>query len=84
MKNDNLNDWNVVEKNGKVMVWQDLSNDVDVNAMKDYLNETPKVCTNTNSVVFLVDKLDFRKEANYSELELISRYVEPTSEYSLV
>lgn len=85
MRNEILEDWNIVEKNGQTMIWKDndsVHSDVDVSSVMGVLNETPKLCTKTNSLVFVTDQpVDFRKESNYSELELISRYIEPTQDY---
>lgn len=82
-----LENWNIVEKNGQTMVWKNVDSidSTDIENIHTILNETPKYCSKTNSVVFLTNnKIKFRKETNYGELELISRYIEPTQDYIIV
>jgi hypothetical protein len=81
-----LENWNIVEKNGQTMLWKEIDSihEIDINNTKALLGSEPQYCSKTNSVVFLTDSnIDFRKGTNYGELELISRYIEPTQQFIL-
>lgn len=73
------NTWNIVEKGNAKMVWKDL-NETNLNEIKEMeqkVQSEPYFCKLTNSVVFKTDSKNLRMEKgpDYSELELISRYL---------
>jgi len=74
-----INTWNVVERNNSKIVWKDI-NETKFDEIK-YIEKTtgtePFYCTNTKSVVFVTSSPDVNiiKGNDYSELEMISRYL---------
>ena len=74
-----MNTWNIVEKGNTKLVWKDL-NETNLNEIKEVeqkVESEPYFCKLTNSVVFKTDSKNLRMEKgpDYSELELISRYL---------
>ena len=73
-----MNNWNVVEQNNSKLVWLnvDETNLDEIKNMESKLMCEPYFCPNTSSVVFRTNKqMTIEKGPNYSELELISRYL---------
>mgnify|MGYP003629950806 FL=1 len=71
--------WNIVQKGDTKIVWKDFD-ETNVNEIKEIeqeLKSEPYFCKTTNSIVFKTDSKELRimKGPNYSELELISRYL---------
>lgn len=70
--------WNIVEQANSKIVWKDLesTNMDEIKNLESTLESEPYFCEKTNSVVFKTDSpIKMERGVNYSELELISRYL---------
>lgn len=76
-----LKEWNVVNNNNNTLIWKevtDLSSLDEVQQISNDLNTEALFCKKTNSVVFLTeDDIEINRKLNYSELEMMSRHIEP-------
>ncbi len=74
-----IDTWNIVEKGNAKLVWKDLSetNYEEIKEVENKVSSEPYFCKLTNSVVFKTDSKNLRmvKGPDYSELELVSRYL---------
>jgi hypothetical protein len=71
--------WNIVQKGDTKLVWKDFdeTNINEIKEMESEVNCEPYFCKVTNSVVFKTTSKNLRmiKGPEYSQLELISRYL---------
>ncbi len=73
-----MKNWNIVEQNNSRLVWLNVedTNIEEIKNMESQLMCEPYFCQSTNSVVFRTNKqLTIERGPDYSELELISRYL---------
>jgi hypothetical protein len=74
-----INTWNIVEKENVKTVWKDLdeTNYEEIKNVEKEVGSEPYFCKQTNSVVFKTSSPEIKmvRGQNYSELELISRYL---------
>jgi hypothetical protein len=81
-----LKTWNIVKTHEGVVVWKELdtiNNLNEIEQIKNDLGAEALFCEKTNSVVFKpLNEIDVPKNTNYSQLELVSRYLEPTSKFN--
>ena len=74
-----INTWNIVEQNNTKIVWKNLedTNLEEIQNVEHTVESEPYFCKTTNNVVFKTTTPGIRmiKGADYSELELISRYL---------
>lgn len=73
-----IDTWNIVEKADSKLVWKDLeeTNLEEIKNIEATLESEPLFCKHTNSVVFKTNaNIKMVRGKNYSELELISRYL---------
>jgi len=74
-----IDTWNIVENENVKTIWKDLeqTNYNEIKNVEETIGSEPYFCKKTNSVVFKTSVPHIRMERgqNYSELELISRYL---------
>ena len=73
-----MNNWNVVQQGDSKIVWKDVNETsiAEIREVEQKVKSEPFYCNVTKSVVFKTKELvRMERGANYSELEMISRYL---------
>ncbi len=74
-----MNTWNIVENGNTKKIWKSIedTNYSEIKLVEQEINSEPYYCLTSKSVVFVTTNKDINvvKKENYSELELISRYL---------